>query len=336
MKAIVQDRYGSADDLRLREIDRPVAKDDEVLVRVRAASVHADVWHVLTGLPYVLRLMGAGLRKPRNPVPGTDVAGVVESAGKDVTRFRPGDEVFGETLRGMQWTNGGAYAEFATAPESALALKPANVTFEQAAAIPTSALIALPALRLDGQLRAGQKVLVNGAGGGVGTIAVQLAKAFGAEVTCVDSTEKLGMLRALGADHLIDYTQVDFTRGDERYDLIFDVPGNHTLSACRRALSPRGAYVLIGHDNYGKGMHRWLGQLPRMLRLMALAPFISQLPRARNSMPDKKESMAMLRELLEAGKLTPHIDRTYSLSEVPDAIRYLQEGRAKGKVVIAI
>ncbi len=334
MKAIVQNGYGSADVLKLQEIEKPTVADDEVLVRVRAASVHPDVWHVVTGLPYVLRLMGAGLRRPKNPVPGTDVAGVVESVGKGVTRFRPGDEVFGETLRGQQWQNGGAFAEYAAAPEFALALKPGNVTFEQAAAVPTSALIALFNLRSEGSIQAGQKVLINGAAGGVGSIAVQLAKAFGAEVTGVDCTEKLGLLRALGADHVIDYTQVDFTRGDERYDLIFDIPGNHSLSECRRALTPKGTYVLIGHDNYGHGMHRWLGLLPRMFRLMAMSPFVRQLPRVRFSMPDKRESMALLKELLETGKLTPHIDRAYSLSEVPDAIRYLQEGRAKGKVVI--
>ncbi len=336
MKAIVQDTYGSPDVLELRDIDKPVVEDDEVLVRVRATSVHPDVWHVLNGLPYVLRVMGAGLRKPKNPVPGTDLAGVIESVGKNVTRFGPGDEVFGETIKGMQWINGGAYAEYATAPEDALALKPANVTFEQAAAVPTSALIALPSLRAGGEIEAGQKVLVNGAGGGVGAIAVQLAKAFGADVTGVDSASKLDMVRSIGADHVIDYTQEDFTRRGERYDLIFDIPGNHSLSACRRALKPTGTYVLIGHDSYGKGMRRWVGLLPRMLKLMAMSPFVSQLGDLRFSMPAKKESMALLKELLESGKLTPHIDRTYPLSEVPEAIRYLQEGHVKGKVVITV
>jgi NADPH:quinone reductase-like Zn-dependent oxidoreductase len=336
MKAIVQDSYGSPDVLKLQEIDKPVVEDDEVLVRVRAASVHPDVWHVLTGLPYVLRMTGTGLRKPKNPVPGTDVAGIVESVGKDVTRFQPGDEVFGETIRGYQWTNGGAYAEYATAPEDALALKPANVTFEQAAAIPTSALIALPSLRAGGEIQAGQKVLVNGAGGGVGTVAVQLAKAFGADVTGVDCTSKLDLVRSVGADQVIDYTQEDFTRRDERYDLIFDIPGNHSLSACRRALKPTGTYVLIGHDNYGKGMRRWVGLLPRMFKLMAMSLFVSQLPDVGRPMPSKQESMALLKELLESGKLTPHIDRTYPLSEVPEAIRYLQEGHAIGKVIITV
>ena len=334
MRAIVQDSYGSPDVLELRNIDKPVVEDDEVLIRVRAASVHPDVWHVLTGLPYVLRMMGAGLRKPKNPVPGTDVAGIVESVGKNVTRFQPGDEVFGETIRGHQWTNGGAYAEFATAPEYALALKPANVTFEQAAAVPTSAIIALPALRGQGKIQAGQNVLVNGAGGGVGSVAVQLAKAFGANVTGVDSTAKLDMVRSIGADQVIDYTQEDFTRRAERYDLIFDIPGNHSLSDCRRALTSGGTYVLIGHDNYGNGMRPWVGLLPRMFKLLAMSLFVSQLRTMRFSMPEKKESMALLKELLEAGKLTPVIDRTYPLKEVPEAMRYLQGGSARGRIII--
>ncbi|MCK4510255.1 NAD(P)-dependent alcohol dehydrogenase, partial [bacterium] len=283
-----------------------------------------------------LRVMGAGLRRPKNPVPGTDVAGIVESVGKNVTRFQPGDEVFGETIRGHQWVNGGAYAEYATAPEFALALKPANVTFEQAAALPTSALIALPAVRDEGKVQAGQKVLVNGAGGGVGAIAVQLAKAFGADVTGVDTTSKLDMMRSIGADRVIDYTQEDFTRRGERYDLIIDIPGNHSLSDCRRALTPGGTYVLIGHDNYGSGMRRWVGLLPRMFKLTAMSLFVSQLPRVRFSMPDKRESMALLKEFMESGRLTPQIDRTFPLSEVPDAIRYLKEGHARGKIVITI
>ena len=335
MKAIVQDKYGSSDDvLQLREIDKPVAGDDEVLVRVLAASVHPDVWHVLTGLPYVLRMMGAGLRRPKNPVPGTDVAGLVESVGKNVTRFQPGDEVFGETIRGHQWANGGAYAEYATAPECTLALKPANVTFEQAAAVPTSAIIALPTLRGEAKIQAGQRVLVNGAGGGVGSVAVQLAKALGANVTGVDNMAKLDMVRSIGADQVIDYTQEDFTRRGERYDLIFDIPGNHSLADCRRALTPGGTYVLIGHDNYGKGMRRWVGLLPRMFKLMAMSPFVSQLRAMRFSMPDKKESMALLKEFLEAGKFTPVIDRTYPLNEVPEAMRYLQGGLARGRIII--
>src|SRR5918994_434277 len=336
MKAIVQDNYGSPDVLELREIDKPVVKDDEVLVRVHAASVHPDVWHVVRGRPYALRLMGAGLLRPKNSVPGTDVAGYVESVGKNVTQFRQGDEVFGETIKGYQWTNGGAYAEFASAPEGALAPKPANTTFEQAATVPTSGLITLQNLPDEGRLQPGQSVLVNGAGGGVGALAVQIAKAYGANVTGVDDTAKLEMVRSLGADRLIDYTQEDFTQSGERYDLIFDIPGNRPFSDCRRVLTPNGKYVLIGHDRFGQGAGRWLGSLPRVLKLVVLSPFVSQLPPPNFSMPNKKDSMALLRELLKAGKLTPVVDRTYPLGEVPEAIRYLEEGRARGKVVITV
>ena len=337
MKAIVQDKYGSPDDvLELQEINKPAVKDDEVLIRVRAASVHPDVWHVVSGRPYVLRLMGSGLVKPKNSVPGTDVAGRVESVGKNVTRFRPGDEVFGESVRGYQWHNGGAYAEYASVPEGALALKPANITFEQAAAVPTSGLITLQNLPNGGLLHPGQKVLVNGAGGGVGAFAVQIAKAYGANVTGVDSTKKLDMVRSLGVDHVIDYTQENFTQSGERYDLIFDIPGNYPFSDCRRVLTPNGKYVLIGHDRFGQGAGRWFGSMPRVLKLVALSPFVSQLPTSNFSMPDKKNQMAVLKEFIEAGELTPIIDRTYPLSEAPEAIRYLQDGYAQGKVVITL
>jgi NADPH:quinone reductase-like Zn-dependent oxidoreductase len=337
MKAIVQDQYGSPDDvLELKDIDKPVVKDDEVLVRVHAASVHPDVWHLVRGLPYVLRLMGAGLLKPKNIVPGTDVAGHVESVGKGVTLFQPGDEVFGESVRGHQWHNGGAYAEYVSVAEDQLALKPANITFEQAAAVPISGIIALQGLRYQGQLQPGRKVLINGAGGGVGTIAVQLAKAYGAEVTGVDTTGKLDLLRSLGAKQVIDYTQEDFTQGGECYDLIIDIPGNHSFSECRRALTPEGTYVLIGHDHFGKQGHRFLGGLPRGLKQIVMSPFVSQLPELSFSMSTKRESMVVLKELLEAGKITPIIDRTYPLSEVVVAIRYLEEGHTQGKVIITV
>ena len=337
MKAIVQEKYGSPYDvLNLKDVDKPMLKDDEVLVRVHAASVHPDVWHVVRGLPYVLRLMGAGLLRPKNSVPGTDVAGHVESVGKIVTQFQQGDEVFGETIKGHQWTNGGAYAEYVSVPEDSLALKPANITFDQAAAVPTSGLIALQNLPNEGRLHLGQRVLVNGAGGGVGTIAVQLAKAYGANVTGVDDTTKLEMVRSIGADHLIDYTQEDFTESGERYDLIFDIPENHPFSACRRVLAPNGNYVLIGHDIFGQGAGRWFGSIPRVLKLVALSPFVSQLPTPNFSMPDKKNQMAVLKDLLEAGKITPIIDRTYPLAEVPEAIGYLEEGHARGKVIITV
>jgi NADPH:quinone reductase-like Zn-dependent oxidoreductase len=334
MKAIVQDRYGSVDVLRLAEVDKPVAGADEVLVRVRAASVHADVWHVVSGFPYVLRLMGAGLGKPKNPIPGTDMAGIVEAVGINVTQFKPGDEVFGESRRGMQWINGGAYAEYVTAPADILALKPANITFEQAASVPTSGMIALYNLQSVGLPELGQKVLVNGAGGGVGTIAVQLAKAYGADVTAVDSAEKLDMLQSLGADHGIDYTREDFTRGSERYDLIFDVASNLRFSDCKRVLTATGKYLVIGHDHYGTRGRRILGSLPQLLKLVALAPFTNHLPDASFSMPNQKELMAVLREFLAAGKITPVVDRTYSLREVPEALRYLMAGQVQGKVVV--
>jgi NADPH:quinone reductase-like Zn-dependent oxidoreductase len=335
MKAIVQDKYGSPDKvLQLREIDKPIAGDDEVLVRVRAASIHPDVWHVVTGRPSILRLMGAGLLKPANPVPGTDLAGTVEAVGKDVTRFKPGDEVFGESHRGVQWRNGGAFAEYASAPQDALALKPRGITFEQAASVPTSGYIALTNFQWEERIQPGQRVLINGAGGGVGSIAVQLAKAQGALVTAVDSAKKLEMLRSLGADHVIDYAQEDFTQSEERYDLIFDVASNLSLSSCKRVLDAKGTYVLIGHDHFGAKGRRTFGSLPFFFKLMALTPFESQLPRLNFSIPGKKEIMAKLKELLETGKLTPIIDRTFPLSKVPEAMRYLQDGHPLGKIII--
>jgi NADPH:quinone reductase-like Zn-dependent oxidoreductase len=332
MKAIVQDRYGSVDDLRLAEVDKPVAGAGEVLVRVRAASVHADVWHVVSGFPYVLRMMGAGFSKPKNPIPGTDMAGVVEAVGADVTQWGSGDEVFGETRRGMQWANGGAYAEYVAAPAEILARKPPNITFEQAASVPTSGAIALYNLQSAGLPKPGWKVLVNGAGGGVGTIAVQLAKAYGADVTAVDSAEKLAMLQSLGADQVIDYTQENFMGGSERYDLIFDVASNLRFADCKRILTATGKYVVIGHDHYGARGRRILGSLPQMVKLMALTPFSNHLPDAGVSLPDQKELMAVLREFLAAGKITPVIDRTFALGETPQALRYLTEGECGARL----
>lgn len=335
MKAIFQDKYGSPDALELREIDIPAVKDDEVLVRVHAASVHPDVWHVVLGRPYVLRIMGAGLLKPKNSVPGTDVAGHVESVGKSVTRFQPGDEVFGETLTRNQWHNGGAYAEFVSVREEALALKPANLTFEQAAAVPSTGFIAVQGVRDQGRVQAGQRVLINGAGGGVGTFAVQLAKAYGADVTGVDTTTKLDMVRSLGADQVIDYTQEDFTKSGEVYDLIVDIPGNHSFSDCRRALTPKGTYVLIGHDGFGDSGGRWIGSLGQFLKLVVKSPFVSQRMSPRISL-DTNDRLVVLKQLIEDGKITPVIDRTFPLSEVPQAIRYLEGGQAQGKVVITM
>jgi NADPH:quinone reductase-like Zn-dependent oxidoreductase len=336
MKAIIQENYGSPDDvLQFGEVDRPIVADDEVLVRVRAASVHADVWHVVTGRPYVLRLMGAGLFKPTNPIPGTDMAGQVESVGRSVTRFRPGDDVFGESLKkNFQWMHGGAFAEYVSVPQDALALKPKHISFEQAASVPTSGLIVLNNLQHPREIQPGQNVLINGAGGGVGSIAVQLAKARGARVTAVDSTQKLEMVRALGADRVIDYTRTDFTQLGDRYDLIFDVASNLSFSECKRALTPTGIYVLIGHDHYGKARGRVFGSLPHVFKLMARAPFDRQLPKMAISLPSRRETMPVLKELLESGKLTPVIDRVYPLSEVRDAMRYLQAGTACGRIIV--
>lgn len=334
MKAIVQQRYGSTDALELRDVAQPVVGDDDALVRVRAASLHPDVWHVVAGRPYVLRLMGAGFSRPKNPVPGTDMAGVVEEVGTNVTRFRPGDEVFGETIGSMQWINGGAFAEYVAVAEENLALKPANVTLEQAASVPTSGYIALLNFGEVNELDPGQQVLVNGAAGGVGSLALQIAKAYGAHVTAVDSAEKLDLLRELGADEVIDYTRENFTDRGVRYDLIFDIPGNYSFSECRRALNPEGKYVLIGHENFGKGGRRVFGLIPHFLKLMFLSAFVKQLPKPNLSMPSKNETMTVLAELLEAGKITPVIDRAFPLREVSEAIRYLESGRARGRVVI--
>jgi NADPH:quinone reductase-like Zn-dependent oxidoreductase len=334
MKAIVQERYGSPDNLVLREVDKPVVGDDEVLVRVRAASVHPDVWHVVTGRPYVLRLAGAGFSKPKNSIPGTDMAGIVESVGESVTRFRPGDPVFGETIVTHQWVNGGAFAEYVSVHQDLLALKPDNITFEQAASVPSSGFIALLNLRGLDQLRLGQRVLINGGGGGVGALALQITKAYGAHVTAVDSTSKLGMLRSLGADEVIDYTQEDFTRRGVRYDLIFDVPGNHSFSACRRALNPCGRYVLIGHEHFGASGKRVFGLIPCFLTLRVLSRFVKQLRGPGLPIPTKKDVMAVLRNLLEAGKITPIIDSTYHLSEVREAFRHMIEDEIQGKVIL--
>ena len=266
MKAIVQDRYGPASALRLAEVPRPVPGEGQVLVRVHAASVHADVWHMVHGFPYVLRIMG-GVSAPLYPIPGTDMAGVVEQAGPGATRFQPGDAVFGEVVAGMQWRNGGAFAEYVAAAESALEPKPEGLSFTEAAAIPTSALIAHFNLRAEADIHPGDRVLVNGAAGGVGMFVVQLAKADGAHVTAVDAGDRLEALRSIGADEVIDYTRTDFTQGSQRYDAVVDIPGNHPYSQVKRVLTPHGRYVLIGHDQYGAAGRRWLGSLPRVLGL---------------------------------------------------------------------
>lgn len=324
MKAIVQDTYGSPDVLELRDIDKPVVGDHDVLVRVHAAGVDPGVWHLMTGLPYLVRIMGFGLRKPKARVRGMDVAGRVEAVGKGVTQFQPGDEVFGTCY--------GSFAEYACAEEDRLARKPANLTFEQAAAVPISACTALQGLRDKGQVRAGQRVLIIGAAGGVGTFAVQLAKAFGAEVTGVCSTTKVDLVRSIGAERAIDYTREDFADGRQHYDVILDTAGNRPLSHLRRALTPRGTLVIVG----GEGGGRWLGGFPRqILWAPMLSPFVGQQLRSLSSTA-RKGDLQFLKELIEAGKVTPVIDRTYPLSKVPEAIRYLEEGHARGKVVITV
>ncbi len=336
MRAIVQDGYGGVDQLSLAEIARPEPAEDEVLIRVRAASVHPDVWHVVTGRPTVLRLMGAGVRRPKDRVPGTDLAGVVESVGASVTRFRPGDEVFGETIRGIQWRNGGAFAEYATAPEEGVALKPSGTSFEEAAAVPTAGLIALHNLPQH-RVQPGDRVLVNGAAGGVGAIAVQLAKAYGAHVTGVDHSRKLELVRSLGADRVIDYTRDDYTRGGERWDLIFDVPGNHSFAETRPALESGGAYVLIGHDAYGAAGHHWVGSIPLMLGLMVRSAVVPELRGGPSfTPPDKHESMTTLTGLLETGELKIVVDRTFPLSQTSEALQYLASGQPVGRVVISV
>jgi NADPH:quinone reductase-like Zn-dependent oxidoreductase len=323
LKAIVRDTYGSPEVLELRDIDKPKITDEEVLVHVHAAGVGRDVWHIMTGLPYPIRLAGYGFRAPKNPVIGSDMAGVVEALGKNVTRFQPGDEVFG--------IGKGSYAEYVCAREDKLAPKPTNLTFEQAAVVAIMGSTALQALRDHGKVRPGQEVLLIGASGGVGTYAVQIAKAFGANVTGVCSTTKVEMVRSIGADHVIDYTREDFAEGDQRYDLILDIGGNSTLSRLRRALASRGTLVIVG----GEGGGRWLGGTDRQLRAMMLSPFVGQkLGTFVNK--ENHEDMLVLKELIEAGKVTPIIDKTYSLAEVPEAIRYLEEGHARGKVVITV
>jgi NADPH:quinone reductase-like Zn-dependent oxidoreductase len=325
MKAIIYCDYGSPDVLKLEEIAKPVPNDDQVLIKVRAAAANPLDWHEVRGTPYAMRLMGTGLRKPKDLRVGVDLAGVVEAVGKNVTGLKPGDEVFG--------TGGGAFAEYTRAREARLALKPANLTFEQAAGVPVAAITALQGLRDKGKIQPGQKVLINGASGGVGTFAVQIAKSFGAEVTGVCSTRNVDMVRSLGADHVIDYTKEDFTKGGPRYDLILDNVGNQPLSGFKRALKPKGICVLVGGGGPNDGY--WVGPMTRPLKAALLSPFVSQkflffLAEIR------KEDLTILSDLMQAGKVTPVIDRQYKLSEVPEAIRYLETGRARGKVVIAM
>jgi NADPH:quinone reductase-like Zn-dependent oxidoreductase len=326
MRAVVQDTYGSADFLRLRDIARPGPADGEVLVRVHAAGLDRGVWHVMTGLPYLVRFVvpTVGPRHPKVPVRGMDLAGRVEAVGRDVTRFRPGDAVFG-------WTEGGSYAEYASVPQDQLAPMPSTLSFEQAAAVPISGLAALQGLRDVGEVQAGQRVLVIGAAGGVGSFAVQLAKAFGAHVTGVASTAQTGLVRAIGADEVLDYTREDVTDGSRHWDLILDTAGHRSLSRLRRALSPAGTLVIVGSEGRG----RWLGGFDRQLRAVALSRLVGQRLRMLSSTP-RRDDLQTLRELLEAGKVTPLLDRTFPLDRVPEAVGHLLRGGGRGKLVITV
>jgi NADPH:quinone reductase-like Zn-dependent oxidoreductase len=321
VKAIIRDAYGSVEVLRLADIDQPIVGEADVLVRVQAAGVDQGVWHLMTGTPYAMRLVGFGIRAPKNPLLGYDVAGRVEAVGSQVTEFRPGQEVFG-TCRG-------SFAEYAVARPDRLLLKPEDLSFEQAAVVPISGFAALQAVR-HGGVRSGQRVLIIGAGGGVGTFAVQIAKADGAEVTGVCSTSKIDLVRSIGADHVIDYTREEFSDGRSRYDVIIDIAGNRPLSELRRALTPRGTLMIVGAEDAGN----WLG-IRRQLRAAALSPFVRQKLGFFVS-KERRQDLEDLRTRLEAGTLKPVVDRTFALEEVPAAIRYLRDGRARGKIAIAI
>jgi NADPH:quinone reductase-like Zn-dependent oxidoreductase len=323
MKAIVHDEYGPPDVLELREIATPVVNDGEVLVRVHASSANPADWHYMRGVPYVMRGQ-SGLGKPKNRVLGRDIAGRVEAVGKDVTRLHAGDEVFANV-------EAGGFAEYACVSEGLVAPKPANLTFEQAAAVPLAALTALQGLRDKGNIQPGQKVLIIGASGGVGTFAVQIAKALGAEVTGVCSTRNVEMVRSVGADQIIDYTQTDFIQSGQKYDLIFQLAGTRSPSDCRRALTLEGTLVLSSGESAG----RWVGPIGRMIKAAVMSPFVSQKLGAFLAKPTQ-EDLQFLKELIEAGKVKPVIDRTYSLSDAPEAIGYLEEGHARGKVVITV
>jgi len=316
MKAMVYHDYGSPDVLELAEIERPVVKDDQVLVRVHAASVNWLDWHFLTGTPFLARMM-AGLLKPKNKVLGIDVAGRVEAVGANVTQFQPGDEMFGASSHGC-------FAEYACVSEACLALKPASMTFEEVAAVPGAACPALQGLRDHGQIQPGHKVLINGASGGVGTFAVQLAKSYAAEVTGVCSTRNLDLVRSIGADQVLDYTQEDFTQTGERYDLIFDVVAKRSFSDCKRALRPHGIYVTTEFSPV-LALGGLLNSMVGNQKMVPLPP-----------KPPDKMDLVLLKDLLETGKVTPVIDRRYALSELPDALRYLAKGHARGKVVITV
>jgi NADPH:quinone reductase-like Zn-dependent oxidoreductase len=326
MKAVVYTDYGSPDVLEIRDIKKPVPNDDQVLVKIRAASINPLDWHYMEGTPYIMRAFGVGLRKPKDPRLGVDYSGTVEAVGKNVTQFKPGDDVFGG--------RGGTFAEYMCGrADKAMVLKPANITFEQAASVPIAAITALQGLRDKGKIQPGQKVLINGASGGVGTFAVQIAKSFGAEVTGVCSTRNLDMVRSLGADHVIDYTKEDFTKGEQRYDLILDNVGTQPLSGFRHVLVPKGICVMIGGGGPNDG--GLIGPLARPLKALLVSPFVSQKMGMMMAELNKND-LTILGDLMQSGKVTPVIDRTYPLSQIAEALRYLEQGHARGKVVITM
>jgi NADPH:quinone reductase-like Zn-dependent oxidoreductase len=328
MKAAIYTRYGPPDVVQMVDVEKPVPKDHEVLIRVCAAAVNPYDWHFIRGEPYPVRVAAGGLRKPKDSRLGADVAGEIAAAGRCITQFNPGDAVFGSCK--------GAFAEYACASESNLAIKPDNVTFEQAASVPIAAFTALQGLRRgglakDGKIQSGQKVLINGAAGGVGTFAVQIAKSFGAVVTGVCSTRNVEMVRSIGADQVVDYTQEDFTKSSRRYDVVLDCVGNHSFSECRRVMNPRGIYVGAG----GTSDNWMIGPLTRAIKALVLSWFVSQKQVMVLAKPSKAD-LTFMGELMAIGKVTPVIDKRYSLSEVPEAVRYLEAGHARGKVVITV
>ncbi len=334
MKAIIQEKYGPSNQvLQYKDFDQPRAGDREVVVKVKAASVHPDVWHVVTGRPFILRLMGAGFWKPKDKIPGTEVAGVVESVGSHVTRFKKGDEVFGECLPGMQWKNGGSFAEYVAVKEDFLVFKPQNITFEQAATISTAGMIVLLNLQ-NLNIQPGQKVLINGAGGNVGSVALQILKAWGTEVTGVECAAKQKLLLEMGADKVIDYAKSDFTESKERYDLVFDVASNLDFLKVLKVLTPKGVYVFIGHDHFGQFGRSIFGSIPHFLKLFLISFFYGHLPKMSAKMPSKQETMSILSKLIESGKLRVVIDRVFPLSQAVQALAYLESGVAKGRIVI--
>jgi NADPH:quinone reductase-like Zn-dependent oxidoreductase len=335
MRAVLQDRYGPpAEVLRFGEAPKPVPGPGEVLVKVRAASVHPDIWHVVTGRPYILRLMGSGFRRPKQPIPGIDLSGTVEALGPGATSFAVGDEVFGESHGGFQWLNGGAYAEYAAVPEASLERKPGRTPFEVAACIPASGIIALMNLDFAKPLRAGSHVLINGAAGGVGSIALQAAKSMGATVTAVERSGRLDLAESFGADHVIDTDKEDFTRGAVRYDLIYDVASNLSLSDCVRVLKPGGQYLMIGHDHFGRSTGPVLGSVPRALGHMVLSLVNPILPRGTFKIPPKSFFLKRLRELLEQGALAAKVGKAYPLADAALALRDLEDGRIAGRLIL--